>query len=50
MTDSDWKNLSWEEFNTLFKNSPVKRAKYERLKRSIEANLNPDFSKSQTAS
>ncbi len=43
MTDSDWQNLSMENFNDFFKNSPLKRAKYERLKRNINANLNLKF-------
>jgi len=44
MNDSDWVNLSKEEFNKLFKNSPIKRAGYERFKRNIDANLKSNFS------
>jgi len=36
MTNSDWKNINEEKFNTLFKESPVKRAGYSKLKRNIE--------------
>jgi len=36
MTDSDWENLTKEKFNSLFRNSAVKRAKYSGLKRNID--------------
>ena len=35
LQDKDWKNLSREKFNELFKKSAVKRTKYEGLKRNI---------------
>jgi epoxyqueuosine reductase len=35
MQASDWKNLQKEQFDTLFRKSPVKRAKFEGLKRNI---------------
>jgi epoxyqueuosine reductase len=35
MTTSDWKELTAEVFQTLFKNSPMKRTKFEGLKRNI---------------
>jgi len=37
MTWEDWRHLTIEEYRTLFKGSAVKRAKYEGLKRNIEA-------------
>ena len=37
MTWEDWRQLTIEEYRTLFKGSAVKRAKYEGLKRNIEA-------------
>ena len=37
MTWEDWRHLTLEEYRTLFKGSAVKRAKYEGLKRNIEA-------------
>ena len=39
MTWEDWRHLTLEEYRTLFKGSAVKRAKYEGLKRNIEAML-----------
>ena len=35
MTESDWKEITDDVFQTVFKNSPVKRAKLEGLKRNI---------------
>jgi epoxyqueuosine reductase len=35
MTQNDWSEITEEVFKTLFKNSPVKRAKFEGLKRNI---------------
>ncbi len=35
MTMDDWNKLSPKEFSLLFKNSPVKRAKYEGIKRNL---------------
>lgn len=40
MTRSDWQNLTVEQYRTLFKGSAVKRAKYEGLKRNIDAVTN----------
>ena len=37
MTWEDWRQLTIEEYRSLFKGSAVKRAKYEGLKRNIEA-------------
>ena len=37
MEDSDWLQLSEEQYRTLFKGSAVKRAKFSGLKRNIEA-------------
>ncbi len=39
MTRQDWQNLTIEQYRQLFKNSAVKRAKYEGLKRNIDAAL-----------
>lgn len=39
MTRSDWQNLTIEQYRSLFKGSAVKRAKYEGLKRNIDAAL-----------
>ena len=39
MTRDDWQNLTVEQYRMLFKNSAVKRAKYEGLKRNIDAAL-----------
>lgn len=39
MTRHDWQNLTIEQYRLLFKNSAVKRAKYEGLKRNIDAAL-----------
>ena len=36
--NEDWINLSSEDYLRIFKNSPVKRAKYEGLKRNIDHN------------
>ena len=36
MTNSDWENLCEKQFQELFKESPVKRAGYEKLMRNIE--------------
>lgn len=36
LTKDDWQNLSKEEFNSLFKNSAMKRAGYDKLKMNIE--------------
>ena len=33
---TEWENMDKEEFNKLFKKSPLKRAKYEGLKRNLE--------------
>jgi len=35
-TDQDWSNLSQLDFNTIFKNSAVKRTKFSGLKRNID--------------
>jgi epoxyqueuosine reductase len=35
MTQNDWNEITEEVFKTLFKNSPVKRTKFEGLKRNI---------------
>jgi epoxyqueuosine reductase len=35
MTQNDWSEITEEVFKTLFKNSPVKRTKFEGLKRNI---------------
>ena len=37
MKDSDWKDLSEELFNELARKSPLKRARYEGLRRNIQA-------------
>jgi epoxyqueuosine reductase len=37
MTKEDWENLTNDQFNSIFKNSPVKRAKFEGIKRNINA-------------
>ena len=37
MRPEDWKNLSGEEYQKLFKGSAVKRAKYDGLIRNIKA-------------
>ena len=37
MKKNDWKEITLENFNHIFKNSAVKRAKYEGIKRNIEA-------------
>lgn len=37
MTRQKWDNLSVEDYRRLFKGSAVKRAKYEGLKRNIDA-------------
>lgn len=39
MTRKDWQELTLEQYQRLFKGSAVKRAKYEGLKRNIEAAL-----------
>lgn len=36
MTPDDWRDLTEEQYHTLFKGSAVKRAKYDGLKRNIE--------------
>jgi epoxyqueuosine reductase len=36
MKKVDWENLRKEHFRRLFKDSPVKRTKYEGLKRNIK--------------
>jgi epoxyqueuosine reductase len=36
MRKSDWKNLNREQFNLLFKNSPVKRTKFEGFVRNVK--------------
>lgn len=36
MTDADWMNLTEEIYNDIFEGSPVKRAKFEGLKRNID--------------
>lgn len=36
-TEKDWEELSKESFEVLFKNSPIKRTKYEGLKRNMGA-------------
>jgi epoxyqueuosine reductase len=36
MKKVDWENLSKDQFNVMFKNSPVKRTKFEGLKRNIQ--------------
>jgi len=35
MTDADWERLSEERFQTLFKESPLKRAGYEKVRKNI---------------
>jgi epoxyqueuosine reductase len=35
MTPNDWRNLTEDQYRTLFKGSAVKRAKYEGLMRNI---------------
>ena len=35
MTKNDWQELTEEVFDVLFKNSAVKRTKYEGLKRNL---------------
>ncbi len=42
MTRDDWRNLTVEQYRRLFKNSAVKRAKYEGLKRNIAAVLDKE--------
>ena len=37
MTDEGWKNLTIEQYNSLFAHSAVERCGYEQLKRNIEA-------------
>ena len=37
MTKDDWHALTVEQYRALFKGSAVKRAKYEGLKRNIDA-------------
>jgi epoxyqueuosine reductase len=37
MKKNDWKEITLENFNHIFKNSAVKRTKYEGIKRNIEA-------------
>ena len=37
MTEEKWMNLSVDDYRRLFKGSAVKRAKYEGLKRNLEA-------------
>jgi epoxyqueuosine reductase len=36
LTTNEWQELTEETFNTIFKNSAVKRAKYKGLKRNLE--------------
>jgi epoxyqueuosine reductase len=36
MTSNDWKDLTYEVFSELFKQSAVKRTKFEGLKRNID--------------
>jgi epoxyqueuosine reductase len=36
MSPNDWKNISNEKFNELFRNSAIKRTKFEGLKRNID--------------
>ncbi len=36
MTKNDWKDLTEDVFNSMFKNSPIKRTKFSGLKRNIE--------------
>ncbi len=40
MTDDNWKNLTEEQYNTLFKESAVERCGYEQLKRNIKSIAN----------
>ncbi len=42
MTREDWRNLTVEQYRQLFKNSAVKRAKFEGLKRNITAALDKE--------
>lgn len=42
MTQKDWQNLTLDNYRELFKGSAVKRAKYEGLKRNIQAFDFPD--------
>ena len=45
MTDIDWENLSRDDYNKLFKNSPVRRARFDRLKNNINAVLSQNSTK-----
>jgi epoxyqueuosine reductase len=36
MSKKDWKEITEETFKAVFKNSPLKRAKFEGLKRNID--------------
>jgi len=37
MKKNDWKEITLENLNHIFKNSAIKRAKYEGIKKNIEA-------------
>ena len=37
MSDEDWQNLTPQKYKALFKNSAVRRAKYEQIVRNIKA-------------
>jgi epoxyqueuosine reductase len=40
--NSDWQEITEEVFREIFRRSPVKRAKYEGLKRNIEFVISPE--------
>ena len=40
MNNDNWQSLSVESYKKIFKNSPIKRTKYEGLKRNIKLNTN----------
>ena len=45
MTPDDWRSLTKEQFNKLFKHSAAKRCGYDRLMRNIRATLGPENNK-----
>ena len=42
MTVNDWQNITENDFNRIFKNSPVKRSKFAGIKRNLSYLINND--------
>ncbi len=47
MSSSDWQNLTREQYQTLFRGSAVKRAKFDGLCRNIAAATHPEYGESK---